>query len=203
MCGVPPPSFYVVQCPHPMCYSHQQSMCGVPPSQFTFFLCGVPPNVVFFPLWLCLGFKAKLRIWQVPAFKMKPSSTCILECGTPSWACFNNKNNHNKNISSITYRFQSLEVYFKDQQKKTSTTTKTNNNIIISAITYPIWTKFKGFLLNINNRNDNNKNNNKLGLSCAKLSLALASNLLLWTSCEFGMDMDMSWKRMNKSWTCH
>ena len=48
MCGVPPPSFYVVRCPHPMCYSRQQSMCGVPPSQYTFFLCGVPPNVVFF-----------------------------------------------------------------------------------------------------------------------------------------------------------
>ena len=109
---------------------------------------------------------------------------------------FNNKNNHNKNISSITNRFQSLEVYFKDQQKKTSTTTKTNNNIIISAITYPIWTKFKGFLLNNNNRNDNNKNNNKLGLSCAKLSLALASNLLLWTSFEY--DMEMSWKSMKK-----
>ena len=31
----------------------------------------------------------------------------------------------------------------------------------------------------------------KLGLSCAKLSLALASILLLWTSCEFDMDMVM------------
>ena len=36
---------------------------------------------------------------------------------------------------------------------------------------------------------------NKLGLSCAQLSLALASYLLLQTSCEF--DMDMSWKWMN------
>ena len=43
-------------------------------------------------------------------------------------------------------------------------------------------------------------NGNKLGLSCAKLSLALASYRLLWTKCEFDMDMDMSWKRMNKSW---
>ena len=40
-----------------------------------------------------------------------------------------------------------------------------------------------------------------LGMSFAKLSLALAGYLLLWTSCEF--DMDMSWKRMNKSWTSH
>ena len=39
-------------------------------------------------LWLCLGFWAKLIIWKVPACKMKPSSTCILECGTPSWACY-------------------------------------------------------------------------------------------------------------------
>ena len=49
VCAVSPlPSFYVVRCPHPMCYPCQQSMCGVPPSQYTFFLCGVPPNVVFF-----------------------------------------------------------------------------------------------------------------------------------------------------------
>ena len=39
---------------------------------------------------------------------------------------------------------------------------------------------------------------NKLGLSCAKLSLPLASYLLSWTSCEY--DKDMLWKRMNKSW---
>ena len=38
-------------------------------------------------LWLCLGFWAKFRIWQVQPCNMKPSSTCILECGTPSWAC--------------------------------------------------------------------------------------------------------------------
>ena len=44
---------------------------------------------------------------------------------------------------------------------------------------------------------------NKLGLSCAKLGLALASYLLLWTSCIFNMDMDMLWKRMNKSQTSH
>ena len=36
---------------------------------------------------LCLEFWAKLRIWQIPACKMKASSTCILECGTPSWDC--------------------------------------------------------------------------------------------------------------------
>ena len=29
-----------------------------------------------------------MRIWQVPACKIKSTSTCILECGTPSWACF-------------------------------------------------------------------------------------------------------------------
>ena len=44
---------------------------------------------------------------------------------------------------------------------------------------------------------------NKLGLSCTKLSLALATYLLLWTSCEYDTDMDMSWKRMNKSWASH
>ena len=50
----------------------------------------------------------------------------------------------------------------------------------------------------------------KLEGSCAKLSLALASYLLLWTSCEFDMDMDTSWKEWtsheqanNKSWTSH
>ena len=38
-------------------------------------------------LWLCLGFWAKLRNWQVPVCKMKSSAICILKCGTPSWAC--------------------------------------------------------------------------------------------------------------------
>ena len=38
---------------------------------------------------------------------------------------------------------------------------------------------------------------NKLGLSCAQLSLALASYLLLWTSCEY--DKDVLWKVINKS----
>ena len=53
------------------------------------FLCVVHPQFSSVPwtLWLCLGFWAKLRIWQVLACKMKPRSTCILECGTPSWAC--------------------------------------------------------------------------------------------------------------------
>ena len=36
-------SFNVVRCPHPNCSPHQQSMCGVPPSQYIFVLCGVPP----------------------------------------------------------------------------------------------------------------------------------------------------------------
>ena len=31
---------------------------------------------------------SKIENLQVPACKMKPSSTCILQCGTPSWACF-------------------------------------------------------------------------------------------------------------------
>ena len=31
-----------------------------------------------------------MRIWQVTSYKINPSSTCILECGTPSWACFIN-----------------------------------------------------------------------------------------------------------------
>ena len=53
------------------------------------FLCGVPPQFISVPwtLWLCLGFRTKVIISQVPAFKMKPSSTWFLECGTPRWAC--------------------------------------------------------------------------------------------------------------------
>ena len=35
MCGVPPSqymlSFKVVRCPHPICSTHQECMCGVPP----------------------------------------------------------------------------------------------------------------------------------------------------------------------------
>ena len=71
-------------------------ICGVPPPGtlfrkyvYTFSVRCPPPKFSSVPwtLWLCLGFWAKLRIWQVPACKMKPSSTCILECGTPSWAC--------------------------------------------------------------------------------------------------------------------
>ena len=78
VCAVSPPSKYMYF-PEPICYPLKKSMCGVPPPKFS----SVP-----WTLWLCLGFWAKLRIWQVPACKMKPSSTCILECGTPSWACF-------------------------------------------------------------------------------------------------------------------
>ena len=49
------------------------------------------------------------------------------------------------------------------------------------------------------------KADDKLGLSCAKLNLALASYLLLWTICEFDMAMDnghvmkKNEKVMNKS----
>ena len=95
MCSVPPPigplfRKYVrcppspigtlfrkyVRCPHLPVYTFSVQC---PPSQFI---------SASWTIWLCLGFWAKLIIWQVPACKMKPSSTCILECGTPSWACF-------------------------------------------------------------------------------------------------------------------
>ena len=93
MCGVPPSHYRFFLCSVPtllapclenMCgvppllATCSENMCGVPPSWYTLFLCGVPPspqfNFVPWTLWLCLGFWAKLRIWQVPA--------CILECGT-------------------------------------------------------------------------------------------------------------------------
>ena len=50
VCAVSPlPFFYVVWCPHPMCYPRQQSMCSVPPSSIRFFCAVSPhPNVVFF-----------------------------------------------------------------------------------------------------------------------------------------------------------
>ena len=74
----------------PLLDTCSENMCGVPYSRYTLF-CAVPPPLQFsfvpWTLWLCLGFWAKLRIWQVPACKMKRSSTCTLECGTPSWAC--------------------------------------------------------------------------------------------------------------------
>ena len=43
-CGPAQPylSFNVVQCPHPICSTHQEGTCGVPPIQFKFF-CGVSP----------------------------------------------------------------------------------------------------------------------------------------------------------------
>ena len=94
MCSVPPywPPVQKVCVVSPPPYWHPvQKICAVsPPSRYILFLCCVPPtqfSSVPWTLWLCLGFWAKLRIWQVQAFKMKPSSTCILECGTPSWAC--------------------------------------------------------------------------------------------------------------------
>ena len=81
----PPPthsqafSFSVVQFPHPNCYPPSTNMCGAPHSHYTFFL--------FPPLQFCtfpsLGFKEKLRIWQVPACQLscQSISTCIFECG--------------------------------------------------------------------------------------------------------------------------
>ena len=73
MCSVPPPIGTLFR-----------NMCGVPTSRYTLFLCGVPP-----PL-------------QVPACKMKPSSTCILKCGTPSSACSKH------NVGSKRILFQKL-----------------------------------------------------------------------------------------------
>ena len=87
-------------------------MCGVPPYQYTFLLCCVPPNVV-----LCLshthvflGFYVRtsehIFMCGVPhlmyfcalayayhtdtwlQLKYQSSPNCILECGTPSSACF-------------------------------------------------------------------------------------------------------------------
>ena len=91
MCGVPPP-------PHPNCSPNQESRCSVPPNvvlclchprlglgfyirtyEHTF-MCVVPPpfNVV-----LCLGLST-----LIPQLKYQSNSTYILECGTPSSACF-------------------------------------------------------------------------------------------------------------------
>ena len=48
VCAVSPlPSFYVVRCPHPMCYPRQQSMFGVPPPSIRFFV-RCPPQSSFF-----------------------------------------------------------------------------------------------------------------------------------------------------------
>ena len=65
-------------------------LCGVPtliispstkyvrcsPSRYTFFLSSVPTTfhvvLILRYAWLCLGFKTKLRILQIPAWKMKP-----------------------------------------------------------------------------------------------------------------------------------
>ena len=93
MCGVPTPLIGPVQkvcavSPPPISTLFRKYV-RCPPSWYTLFLCRVPPTFSSVPwtLWLCLRFWAKSRIWQVPACKMKPSSTCILDCGTPSWAC--------------------------------------------------------------------------------------------------------------------
>ena len=86
-------SFNVVRCPQPpSIWFSQNPIYAVSPPPGIHFFCAVSPPSQFssvpWTLWLCLGFWAKLRIWLVPAWKMKPSSTCFLECGTPSWACF-------------------------------------------------------------------------------------------------------------------
>ena len=61
MYGSPPPR---VCFPHPNCSSHQESMCGVPPSSTHFFSMVSPPLLL----------------------NHKSSPTCISKCGTPSWA---------------------------------------------------------------------------------------------------------------------
>ena len=54
ICGVPP---FLSPC--------SGSLCGVPPSQFTFFLCSVPPQCSFVPLpHSSLCWKVKLGIWH-------------------------------------------------------------------------------------------------------------------------------------------
>ena len=90
---VSPPQLFssrkYVWCPPP--YWHPvRKICAVSPLPvYTFSVwCPPPFSSVPWTLWLCLGFWAQLRIWKVPACKMKPSSTLILECGTPCWACF-------------------------------------------------------------------------------------------------------------------
>ena len=80
-----------VPCPPPTTGILFRKYVPCPPlSVNTFSVRCLPPKFISLPwtLWLCLGFWAKLRIWLVHDCKMKPSSTCILECGTPSWACF-------------------------------------------------------------------------------------------------------------------
>ena len=42
-------SFNVVRCPHPLCSTHQEGMCGVPPFQYKFF-CAVSPPCNSVPL---------------------------------------------------------------------------------------------------------------------------------------------------------
>ena len=53
MCGVPPSQYMlsvnVVRCPHPICSTHQEGMCGVPPFQYKFF-CAVSPPCNSVPL---------------------------------------------------------------------------------------------------------------------------------------------------------
>ena len=79
MCGVPPPYWHPVH-----------KICAVSPPPGINFFCAVSLQFSSVPwtLWLCLGFWARLRILQVPACKMKPNSTSILEFGTPGRACF-------------------------------------------------------------------------------------------------------------------
>ena len=109
-CGVPPSqymlSFNVVRCPHPLCSTHQEDVCGVPPFQYKFFCAVSPPpcNSVPLPhlaLSLILSKVENLEssslqdeatncffYWVTwPQFDYQSSSTCISECGTPSWAC--------------------------------------------------------------------------------------------------------------------
>ena len=106
LCGVPTLIFWCAV--SPSLIGPVQKVCAVSPPPigtlfrkyvrcpplpvYTFSVRCPPPTFSSVPwtLWLCLGFWAKLRIWQVPACKIKPSSTCILECGTPSWACLLN-----------------------------------------------------------------------------------------------------------------
>ena len=64
---------------YPYSLPNQESMCCVPPFHYKFFLCGVPPQYRSVPL--------SIHTDTLPQLKYHPCSTCISECGTPSWAC--------------------------------------------------------------------------------------------------------------------
>ena len=100
MCVVPPPSLFLLSTP---IVPSIKKVCAVSPTSSVCFFCAVSPHRISVPLphsamsWILSKVQnlssSSLQDWLFlcvtwPQLIYHSSSTCIYECGTPSWACF-------------------------------------------------------------------------------------------------------------------